>query len=231
MKDAKAHHLAPGVSPQGRIGLFGGTFNPVHLGHLRAAEEIRESFCLDHLVFIPARIPPHKQREKIISPEHRLAMVRLAVRDNPFFSVSEFELNRRTTSYSVITIEHFRRERGEGAGLFFLMGTDAFLEISSWKDFARLFHLANFIVMSRPGYRQPELSSFLPVDVAAEFDYNPNEHCYLHVSGSKTFFREVTLLDFSSTEVRARVREGRSVRYLVCPEVEEYILTKGLYQG
>lgn len=231
MKRAKGADPAPGKAREGRIGLFGGTFNPIHLGHLRAAEEIRECFGLDRIVFIPARIPPHKRQEKIVSSQHRLAMVRLAIQGNPFFSVSEFELNRRSTSYSVITIEHFRAERGEGCALFFLLGTDAFLEISSWKDFARLFHLANFIVMSRPGYEQPGLASFLPVDLAAKFDYNPDERCHLHVSGFKTFFREVTLLDFSSTEIRARVREGRSVRYLLCPEVEEYIRANGLYQG
>lgn len=231
MKRAKAAPSDSGKAGESRIGLFGGTFNPIHLGHLRAAEEIRESFGLAQVVFIPARIPPHKQKEKIVSPSHRLAMVQLAIQDNPCFSVSEFELNRHSTSYSVITIEHFRAEQGQGCALFFLMGTDAFLEISSWKDYARIFHLANFVVMSRPGYRYPELARFLPVDLAAKFEYNSPENCYVHVSGFKTFFREVTLLDFSSTEVRARVREGRSVRYLVCPEVEEYLRTHALYRG
>jgi len=212
-----------------RIGLFGGTFNPIHWGHLRAAEEIQEDFQLKKVVFIPALIPPHKNGESILSSQHRLQMVQLAIHDNPGFTISDFEIRRSRTSYSIFTIEYFQRELGFKAALFFLMGIDSYLEISTWKDFNRLFSLSNFIVMARPGYPKEEISKALPVDVAEDFYYNPQKKCYVHSSDHKVFFREITLLDISSSEIRRRIKTCRSVRYLVPPGVDEYIKQHNLY--
>lgn len=212
-----------------RIGLFGGTFNPFHCGHLRAAEEVREHFQLHKVIFIPARIPPHKNDESIAPPEHRLQMVTLATRSNPGFGVSDFEIKRDSTSYSIFTIEYFRKKFGLHTSLFFLMGMDSFIEISTWKDFARLFSLADFIIMARPGYPKKEISQFLPVDVTKNFYYNSENNCYIHASEHKIFFQEITLLDISSRAIRDRIKNHYSIRYLVLPEIEQYIKKNNLY--
>jgi len=211
------------------IGLFGGTFNPIHWGHLRAAEEIKKAFDLKEVVFIPARIPPHKNGESIASSQQRLQMVQLAVHETPGFTVSDFEIRRSSTSYSIFTIEYFQRKLGSKADLYFLMGIDAFLEISTWKDFHRLFFLVNFIIMARPGYLKEEISKALPVDVAEDFYYNPQEKCYIHESNHKIFFSEITLLGISSSEIRRRIKTCESIRHLVPPGVVHYIKHHGLY--
>jgi nicotinate-nucleotide adenylyltransferase len=213
-----------------RIGLFGGTFNPIHWGHLRAAEEIREYFNLEKIIFIPAKIPPHKNGELIISPEHRLQMLKLAIHNNPSFTISDFEIRRNCTSYSIFTIEYFKKKLGLKTALFFLMGMDSFLEISTWKDFERLFFLTNFIIMARPGYSKKEISKLIPVEVAKNFYCNFQKNCYIHSSGHKIFFQEVTLLDISSRAIRSRIKNSSSIRYLVPPEVEDYIKKYDLYQ-
>ena len=213
-----------------RIGLFGGTFNPIHLGHLRAAEEVQEFFHLDKIIFIPARIPPHKTEKAIVAPEHRLNMVKLAIQDNPCFEISDFEIQRNSKSYSIITIDHFQKKSGFDTSLFFLMGMDAFLEINTWKDFAQLFSLTNFIIMSRPGYHKKASADLLPIDGNKNFAYNPDGNYYIHSSGNKLFFQEITLLDFSSRAIRSRVKGKRSIRYLVPPVIEHYIKKHGLYQ-
>ena len=168
-----------------RIGLFGGTFNPIHFGHLRAAEEVQEFFHLDKIIFIPARIPPHKTEKAIVAPEHRLNMVKLAIQYNPCFEISDFEIQRNSKSYSIITIEHFQKKLGFDTSLFFLMGMDAFLEINTWKDFAQLFSLTNFIIMSRPGYHKKASADLLPIDGNKNFAYNPDGNYYIHSSGNK----------------------------------------------
>ncbi|MEI9477177.1 MAG: nicotinate-nucleotide adenylyltransferase [Deltaproteobacteria bacterium] len=132
-----------------RIGLFGGTFNPIHLGHLRGAEDIRESFGLDRVVFLPAAIPPHKLRDDVIEPRPRLEMVKLATLANPFFSVSDVEIERSGKSYSIDTLRYFRERQPDS--FFFILGMDAFVEIETWKEYQKLFSLCNFIVMARPG--------------------------------------------------------------------------------
>jgi nicotinate-nucleotide adenylyltransferase len=213
-----------------RIGLFGGTFNPIHLGHLRAAEEVQEFFHLDKIIFIPARIPPHKTEKAIVAPEHRLNMVKLAIQDNPCFEISDFEIQRDSKSYSIITIEHFQKKLGLETSLFFLMGMDAFLEINTWKDVAQLFSLTNFIIMSRPGYQKKLGVDLVHIDEKNNFAYNPDGHYYIHSSGNKLFFQEITLLDFSSRAIRSRLKGRRSIRYLVPPGIEDYIKQHNLYQ-
>ena len=213
-----------------RIGLFGGTFNPIHCGHLRAAEEVREYYNLEKVIFIPARIPPHKHDEEMVAPEHRLEMVKLAIRNNPAFSISNFELKRDTTSYSIFTIEHFRKKFGDHTALFFLMGMDSFVEISTWKDFVRLFSLADFVIMTRPGYPKRGIAQILPVDVVKNFAYNAQRKCYLHSSGHTLYFQEISLLEISSRAVRAKIKNRRSVRYLVLPIIERYIRNHHLYR-
>ena len=211
-----------------KIGLFGGTFNPIHLGHLRGGEEIREAFGLQKVVFIPAAIPPHKVTEKVIEARHRLEMVKLAIMTNPSFSVSSVELERPGKSYSIDTLQYFR-ERKEDS-LFFILGRDAFVEIETWKDFQRLFFLSNFIVMTRSGFGKTPLRSQLPETLVSVFRYDQEVKAWIHTSGHTLHFKEITFLDISSTKIRKLLEKGESVKYLIPAEVEAYAKEYGLYR-
>jgi len=213
-----------------KIGLFGGTFNPIHLGHLRSAEEIGESFRLDRVIFIPASRPPHKKKEGLLPAPLRAEMVRLAIADNPRFVFSGVELERAGTSYSIETVEHFRHEFAPGTHLYFILGLDAFLEINTWKGYAGLFELCHFVVMTRPGFDKNFSPECLPVELAGDFCYDHRQRGYAHASGFWVYPREITALDISSTQIRENLRAGRSVKYLVPSSVEEFIHRRKLYQ-
>ncbi len=207
-----------------RIGIFGGTFNPVHLAHLRSAEEVREAQELDRIVFIPSASPPHKQT--VAPAAHRLAMVRLAVAGNPHFQVSTIEIVRRGRSYSVDTLRALRA-RMPHASFAFIMGADAFREIDTWKEYASIFELADLIVTSRPPRRDLALQRALPVAVRAHFCYRSG---YLeHRTGNRILFQSVSDLDISASSIRQRLSRGLSIRYLVPAAVERYITRHGLY--
>ncbi len=216
-----------------RLGILGGTFNPVHFGHLRIAEEAREALQLDKVLFIPTHIPPHKGGEEIIPPDIRMEMVTLAVQDNPFFEVSNMELTRGGKSYSVETLKALR-ERYHGDAFWFIIGMDSFLEIGIWKNYGELFELTNFIVAGRPGSWEgrgkENPTERLPVDIRGNFCYDSSLDRIVHRSGLETRFIETTLLDISSTGVRQSVSEGGSTRYLMPPEVENFIREKELYK-
>jgi nicotinate-nucleotide adenylyltransferase len=207
-----------------KIGLFGGTFNPIHLGHLRGAEEIREAFGLQEVIFIPAALPPHKMTEEIIQAHHRLEMVKRATRKNSQFSASDVELKRKGKSYSIDTIRYFREKFKDS--LYFILGRDAFVEIETWKDFQNLFSLCNFIIMVRPGSIQ---ASPIPGALASAFRYDQGISGWVHDSGNVVFCKEINFLEISSTKVRELVEKRGSIKYLVPLEVEAYIEKHGLY--
>ncbi len=213
-----------------RIGLFGGTFNPIHYGHLRSAQEIRDWLNLAQVIFIPASDPPHKEKKDILPASQRAAMVRLAIADNPRFSLSDVEIQRPGKSYSVETVAYFHRHLGEEAELYFILGLDAFLEIGAWKDPATLFTLCHFIIMTRPGFGRSFTPENLPVDLAKNFCYDSQKGGFLHKSGYGLFPREITALDISSTKIRENVRTGNSIKYLVPVAVEDFIEQQRLYQ-
>jgi nicotinate-nucleotide adenylyltransferase len=213
---------------RGGVGLFGGTFNPIHLGHLRGAEEMREAFRLREVIFIPSSIPPHKGKEKVIEAKHRLEMTRLAIANNPYFSISDIELLRPGKSYSIDTIRYFREKRQDA--LFFILGRDAFVEIETWREFQNLFSLCHFIVMARPGAQKNNLFSQLPGALIPAFQYQPEEKAWVHLSGNRVYLKEILFLDISSTKVREVIEKGESVRYLIPSEVEAYIQKHGLYR-
>ncbi len=199
------------------------------MGHLRGAEEIREAFGLQEVVFIPAAVPPHKAMKEIIEPSHRLEMLKLATLANPFFSISDVELGRSGKSYSIDTIRYFRDHRQES--LFFILGKDAFVEIETWKEFQILFSLCNFVVMTRPG-PQRNIDAFqLPGALMPAFRYGQDAKGWVHSSGHVLYFKEITFLDISSTKVRELIEKEESVRYLIPAEVEVYIQKHGLYGG
>ena len=211
-----------------RIGLFGGTFNPIHLGHLRGVEEIREAFHLEEVIFIPSYIPPHKVTEKVVEAKHRLEMVRLATSKNPYFSASDLELSRPGKSYTIDTLRFFRERFPDPP--FFILGRDAFVEIETWKEFHNLFSFCHFIVMARPGSQKNATPPLLPDALVPHFRYNPEEKTWIHLSGHRLYFKEISFLDISSTKVRELIEKGESVRYLIPDEVEAYIQKLGLYR-
>ncbi|MDY6854995.1 MAG: nicotinate-nucleotide adenylyltransferase [Thermodesulfobacteriota bacterium] len=213
-----------------RIGLFGGTFNPIHVGHLRSAEEIRELFRLRQIVFVPSAIPPHKDEMEIISPFHRIEMVNLAIEDNPVFSSSDVEIKRPGKSYSIETINHFKTMHSSDLELFFIMGIDTFKDISTWKDYGSLFSCSNFVVTTRPGYQRPKLEGILPLEVVRDFSYYPEEDRLIHISSLSIYFRDITHLDISSSMIRRRIEGGSSIRYLLPERVIEYIQVNGIYR-
>ncbi|MBT9163207.1 MAG: Nicotinate-nucleotide adenylyltransferase [Chloroflexi bacterium] len=196
------------------IGLLGGTFDPVHLGHLIIAEEVRCKLGLSKVVFIPAGQPWLKADRVITGGEHRLAMLRLAIDSNSYFEVSLAELERSGPSYSVDTVSAMRDEYGSEVRLYFIIGPDALVELHRWKEPVRLAGLCQLIVVRRPNSRREYLEALHPV-----------------VPGISSRVRcvDVPQIGISSTEIRERVRAGVSIRYLVPPEVERYIYEQELY--
>lgn len=224
--------MATGKSePEGsrRLGLFGGTFNPIHYGHLRSAEEVCEALALTRLWFIPASHPPHKNDQGITPFEVRLEMSRLAVGDHPVMSVSDLEGRRPGRSYSIETLRQIRREVGPTWELYFILGLDAILEIATWKDYQDLFTLSHFVVLDRPGYDSQRLEEVFLGAVHPLFRPLKVERGYQHPSGHKVVLQETTLMDISGTGIRKMVRDGRSIRYLLPEAVREYIITHKLY--
>jgi nicotinate-nucleotide adenylyltransferase len=221
--------MATATSAPERLGLFGGTFDPLHYGHLRAAEEVRQAFNLRAVCFLPAARPPHKTDTRLAPAACRLEMVRAGIAGHPSFRVSDFELQKAGLSYSIDTIRHFRHA---GAAVAFILGDDAFRDIATWKNFRELFFLADFIVMSRlgddvDGVNIIDNDSF-PAALAGDFCYAGNRS-WRHVSGHRLDFFSVTRLAISSSLIRRERRKGRSITFLVPPAVERIIEREGLY--
>ncbi len=209
-------------------GLLGGTFDPIHLGHLRCAEEVREMFRLDKVIFAPAASPPLK-RSKITPFPDRLKMVKLAVQGNPAFEATDVEGRREGRSYSIDTVRYFRDTLGGTPELFFILGQDAFKDIKRWKDWEELLSLCHFVVVTRPGHEQRNADNILPPGISHLFQYMPNRKAFRSKRGTFVFFRPVTLLDISSTEIRKRISRQKSVRYLLPGPVLDYISRQSLY--
>ncbi|HQJ94624.1 MAG TPA: nicotinate-nucleotide adenylyltransferase [Syntrophorhabdaceae bacterium] len=209
-----------------RIGLFGGTFDPVHIGHLRVAEEIREAFELERVYFIPANIPPHKNIQLITDSDIRLKMIKSAVRDNKYLSVSDIELKRKGVSYSIDTVRSFEKRF---KSLYFIMGIDAFYEIDTWYDYKEIFNHTNFIVMLRPMDRKPGASDVFPNSLKTHIK-KIDDVRFQHSSGNMIYLQQVTQLDISSTRIRENIKQGKTTRYIVPKTVEKIVREKGLYR-
>ncbi len=210
-----------------KIGLFGGTFNPVHLAHLRIAEEIRETFALSKVIFIPAATPPHKPLADDLSFAERMKMVDMAIRGNSFFTVSDLEGRREGKSYSIDTLREFKKLYPHDE-FYLIMGSDSFADFRTWKEYKAIFACCNIVVITRPG-SPLSLRSALPDDVAPEFRYNEAENVLSHRSGYSVYSLEGSLLDISSTAIRSRVRQDKSIAYLVPATVEQYIKQQRFY--
>lgn len=198
-----------------RVGVFGGTFNPIHIGHLMIAEFATEAFDLDHTIFVPTGNPPHKQgRHDIESVEHRYAMTQLAIQHNPRFSISDIEVRRQGPSYTVDTIRELKKEYNNLVDFYFICGTDSIQDLPNWKYNHELLEQAHFV-----GATRPDGSNF--IDNIIEY--------FGDLGREKIHRLEVPQLELSATALRARLREGKSVRYIVPEEVIHYIETEGLY--
>jgi nicotinate-nucleotide adenylyltransferase len=195
-----------------RIGIMGGTFDPVHYGHLVAAESARCSFALEQVIFVPSGQPPHKRERRVSSAEERLAMTELAIADNPYFVVSDWEVKRDRISYTYDTLRAFRQKYGDDTELFFIIGADSALQLMQWRKFEEFADYCSFIAATRPGYRLEDCE--LPEKLA-----------------NKLFFAEVPQLDISSSDIRRRVAEGEPIKYLLPTSVEKYIFECGLYKS
>lgn len=201
-----------------RVGVFGGTFDPIHVGHLIVAQEVRFRCALDRVLFVPAGTPPHKPGQVVAPAAHRVAMLELALDGNPAFAISPVEIARPGPSYSVETLELLRRELGAAVELFFILGTDQLSDLATWHRPRDLVALCSFIVVERPGAPWDEsrvavLEQVLP-GLTARLARVPVPH-----------------IDIAGREVRRRVLAGEPIRYLVPDPVREYIASHSLYDS
>jgi len=196
---------------------MGGTFNPIHIGHLLMCEHIREEFGLDKILFVPAKNPPHKGSEGIVETSRRLEMVRLAIRDNPYFELCDIEMRMDGPSYTVETLRALRGEYGLEPRLCLIIGADSLVQFPTWRRYEEIFEMVDIIVARRPGTENGAL------DQAIE-RLKAGHNARISVSGAAA-------LDISSTRIRDRVKKGLSIKYMVPGCVEEYIREHGLYTG
>ncbi len=187
-----------------KIGILGGTFNPVHIGHLILAEEVREKLFLDKVIFVPTFIPPHKQNSDVAGAQDRLRMVKAAIKGNKFFKASDIEIRRKGLSYTVDTVKAFNK-RFPGDELYFIAGSDLLKYLDEWKDFKALLGLMKFVVATRPGYPLEKIPSYV----------------------QRVGIRAV---DVSAFEIRRCIKGSRSFRYLVPEAVFDYINKNKLYR-
>ena len=220
-----------------RIGLFGGTFNPIHRGHLRAALEVIKRFNLDQIFLIPAALPPHKTPGLVANASDRLEMIHLAIADLCGLTVSDVELNRPGPSYTIDTVHYFKNTLSPDARIYLLMGLDAFLEIHTWKSHQDLLEQIAFIVMARPGKDHSDarqgwriLERYLKSTLSADCQFDAARAGYTSEGRQPIYIVDIDALDISSTEIREKVKRKQRIENLVTPEVADYIQLKGLYR-
>ena len=211
-----------------RVGVFGGTFNPIHLGHVRSAEKVRGALGLDRVYFVPSSIPPHKNRG-IAAAKHRYKMVEIAIKEEPAFYPSRIELDRAGPSYSIDTIRYFVSIK-EVTSVAFLIGIDAFVAIESWKSYAEVPSLCDLIVTSRPGVPIPPKGELIPVALRAAFCYDSATQTYIHQSGHTLTLHRLEGLNISASAIRANVNALRPLHGQVTPAVGAYIEAHSLYR-
>jgi len=203
---------------RGGLLLFGGSFNPIHVGHLIIARAAAEQLGVERTIVIPSASPPHKTGSDLASPEHRLAMVHLAIADEPAFEVSDIELRREGPSYTLLTVQAYRRQLGADVPLYWLIGGDTLPELHSWYQIAELVDLCRIVTAVRPGFETPDFSTLFGCLSLAQ------------VQRLREGILDTPRIDISATQIRARVREGRSIRYMVPESVIEYIDRERLYR-
>lgn len=199
-----------------RIGIMGGTFNPIHNGHLIIAEDVHEKAALDRVLFIPSGQPPHKPGSEVAEAEHRFEMVKRAVSSNPHFEASRIEIDRTGPTYTINTLLELREMYGGVTAIFFIIGADVVPELVTWREYEKVFSLCEFIAVMRPGFDESEFSETIR-------RLSEEKGARIHPVRSH-------LVDISSTDIRERCRKGLSIKHLVPASVEEYIIKNGLYR-
>jgi len=210
--------------------VLGGTFDPIHLAHLRVAEELLEAQRLDHVRLVPSAVPPHKDRPDVSAPADRLRMVRRAVAGNPGLRAWPIEIARGGRSYSIDTLRALRTEVGTGCRIVFALGWDAFTEFHTWREHTAIFAVCDVVVVTRAAHPARLTLRDFPVAARKSFHYDRASAGFRHVSGHRVTLQRVAALDISATDIRARVRAGRSIRYLVPDAVRRYIDDHRLYR-
>lgn len=187
-----------------KIGILGGTFNPIHIGHLILAEEAREKLGLDKIIFVPAYLPPHKDNGEIADAGCRFEMIKIAIKDNPNFFVSDIEIKRSGRSYTIDTLRQLKKKYGHDE-LYFIIGSDLLKYLDEWKDLGQIAEMVKFVAATRPGYPLERIPSYIQT-------------------------MPIRAVDVSGFEIRSRIKEGKSFRYLVPAGVFKYLLKKRIYQ-
>ncbi|BCM25794.1 nicotinate-nucleotide adenylyltransferase [Methyloradius palustris] len=209
------------------IGMMGGTFDPIHFGHLRMAQEISDLLALSRVHFIPSATPPHKT-QTTVSAKHRTAMVNLAIADNPQFKLDLRELEREGASYSIDTLHSLRAELGDEVSICLLLGSDAFIKLNTWHRWNELLNVCHIVLVQRP---HTNIQEALPEELQAVLHNHYSEHIEdlsLTPSGHITM-QPITALDISATAIREDIKHGRSLRYLMPEPVISYIQSNQLY--
>lgn len=214
-----------------RIGILGGTFNPIHMGHLKVADTVQRSFYLSKILFVPSYIPPHKESLGIAAPSDRMKMVELALASSPRFIPSSIEIRAKGKSYSILTLKKLKKLYPQ-ASIFFILGIDAFLEIDTWKEYREVLQQCFFVIVSRPGYRLEDARSVLEENYRERMiEISESERVREDMlQAYRLFLLSMNSVDVASTEIREKIRSGESVRGMVPQAVEKYILEKRLYR-
>lgn len=213
----EAAQTTPSAKPKkNKVGIMGGSFDPIHYGHLVLAEEVRQHFNLDRVIFIPVGKAPHKSAYQMADGETRCSMVSLAIADNPYFELSRLEIDSEETSYTVHTLQKMKAHYGESAELYFITGADTLLDLENWYDVSTVLKLCTFVGATRPGYVSEEL---VQKAKALRETYNAQIEL-IAIPG----------LAISSTEIRERLQKGVTVKYLLPDAVERFILREAVYE-
>jgi len=211
-----------------KIGILGGTFNPVHLGHLKVAETVIKEFSLDKILFIPSYIPPHKKNSHIAPPQHRFNMVKLALEEYSDFIPSRVEIDAEEKSYSIITLNKIKKAN-PGARIFFILGIDAFLEIDTWKDTKDLLENYSFIVISRPGFDLKDAKNILGGKYKNKMTEVKTHFEKEDMNNNDLFLLNMDSFDIASSDIRKRIKEGKTIQGMVPEKVKKYIKENKLY--
>lgn len=211
-----------------QLGILGGSFNPIHFGHLRGAEEVRQVFDLEKILFIPTFVPPHKPPEAVVAYQHRKHMTQLAINNNPYFVLEDIEEKLPTPSYSYRTLQALIEKYGHHIDFYFILGEDDFANIHTWRSPSVIFSLCTIIVISRHTTSK-NLLELLPIDLKDDFWYSEKEGILMHKNSKKVYLSSIPVLDISASRIRLAVKNRLSVRYLIPDSVIEYIEKEKLY--
>lgn len=211
-----------------KLGIFGGTFNPVHKAHIDIADQVLRLYGLDKIFFVPAFVSPHKiDNQNLASPEHRLKMLEMSLKFSHDLYIDDFEIKKGGPSYTIETLKHFRTV---SPSLYLIIGIDAFQKISEWHEYSKLFEYTHFIVIPRPDHPMPFLDRVLPKDFFEKYFKTRIPHKeWQHQGGYKIFYSDIKSLPISASQVRENVKQGLNVKNLVPKEVQKYIEKTKLY--